>query len=101
MALGWRRHATVGGRDLRDRVRALPGMRSVAMTSYIPFSPSGSVRTVVPEGYQFPKGRESAAIGAAIVDENYFDTMQTTIISGRGITANDKANARRVAATVR
>ena len=84
-------------RDLRDRARALPGVRSVAMTSYIPFSPSGTVRTVVPEGYQFPKGRESAMIGAAVVDENYFDTMETAIISGRGFTTDDKAGARRVA----
>lgn len=84
-------------RDLRDRARALPGVRSVAMTSYIPFSPSGTVRTVVPEEYQFPKGRDSAAIGAAVVDENYFDTMKTAIISGRGFTAHDKASAPRVA----
>lgn len=83
-------------RDLRDRARALPGVRSAAMTSYIPFSPSGTVRAVVPEGYQFPKGRESAATGAAVVDENYFDTMNTAIISGRGFTADDKAGARRV-----
>ncbi len=84
-------------RDLRDRARALPGVRSAAMTSYIPFSPNGIVRTVVPEGYQFPKGRESEAVGAAVVDENYFDTMKTTIIRGRGFTADDKAGSRRVA----
>jgi macrolide transport system ATP-binding/permease protein len=84
-------------RDLRDRARVLPGVRSVAMTSYIPFSPSGTVRTVVPEGYQFSKGRESVAIGAAVVDETYFETMKTAIISGRGFTADDKAGARRIA----
>jgi predicted permease len=84
-------------RDLRDRARALPGVRSVAMTSYIPFSPSGAVRSVVPEGYQFPKGHESAAIGAAVVDESYYETMNTAIILGRGFTADDKAGARRVA----
>ncbi len=84
-------------RDLHDRARALPGVRSVAMTSYIPFSPSGTVRTVVPEGYQFPKGRESEAVGAAVVDENFFDTMKTAVISGRGFVPDDKAGARRVA----
>jgi hypothetical protein len=41
------------------------------------------------------KGRESAVIGAAVVDENYFDTMKTAIISGRGFTTDDKAGARR------
>jgi macrolide transport system ATP-binding/permease protein len=84
-------------REIRDRARALPGVRSVAMSGYIPFSPNGVVKTVVPEGYQFPSGRESAAVGAAVVDEHYFDTMKTAIIRGRGFTADDKAAARRVA----
>jgi macrolide transport system ATP-binding/permease protein len=84
-------------REIRDRARALPGVRSVAMSCYIPFSPNGVVKTVVPEGYQFPKGVESAPIGAAVVDENYFDTMKTAIIRGRGFTAGDKDGARRVA----
>ncbi len=84
-------------RNLRDRARALPGVRSVAMTCYVPFSPSGYGKTVVPEGYQFPKGRDSASLGAAIVDEHYFDTMKMAIIRGRGFTADDKAGTRRVA----
>ena len=84
-------------RNLRDRARALPGVRSVTMTCYIPFSPNGFGKTVVPEGYQFPKGQDSVSLGAAIVDEHYFDTMKTTIIRGRGFTAEDKADTRRVA----
>jgi predicted permease len=84
-------------REIGDRARALPGVRSVAMSCYIPFSPNGYLKTVVPEGYQFPKGGESASIGAADVDEHFFDTMKTAIIRGRGFTADDKAGARRVA----
>ena len=84
-------------RSLRDSARALPGVRSVAMTNYIPFSPNSSGKTVVPEGYQFPKGQESASLGDAIVDEHYFDAMKTAIIRGRGFSADDRANTRRVA----
>jgi predicted permease len=84
-------------RNLRDRARALPGVRSVTMTCYIPFSPNGFGKTVIPEGYEFPKGRDSVSIAAAVVDENYFDTMRTTIIRGRGFTADDKSSTRRVA----
>jgi predicted permease len=36
-------------------------------------------------------------MGAAVVDEHYFETMRTAIIRGRGFTADDKAGARRVA----
>ena len=84
-------------RSLRDRASALPGVRSVAMTCYVPFSPNGYGKSVVPEGYEFPKGRDSASTPGAVVDEHYFDTMKMAIVRGRGFTAGDKAGARRVA----
>jgi len=84
-------------RSLRDRASALPGVRSVAMTCYVPFSPNGYGKTVVPEGYEFPKGRDSASTPDAIVDEHYFDTMKMAIIRGRGFTAGDKAGTTRAA----
>ena len=67
------------------------------MTCYVPFSPNGYGKSVVPEGYEFPKGRDSASTAGAVVDEHYFDTMKMAIIRGRGFTAGDKAGARRVA----
>jgi len=84
-------------RNLEERARALPGVRSVTMTSYFPFSPMGSGKTVVPEGYQFPKGQTAVSMGAGIVDEHFFDTMRTGIIRGRAFTADDRAGSRRVA----
>jgi predicted permease len=84
-------------RSLRDRASELPGVRSVAMTCYVPFSPNGYGKTVVPEGYQFPKGRDSASIAGAVVDEHFFDTMKMPIVRGRGFTAADKTGAPRVA----
>ena len=67
------------------------------MTCYVPFSPNGYGKNVVPEGYEFPKGRDSASTPGAVVDEHYFDAMKMAIIRGRGFTAGDKAGARRVA----
>jgi predicted permease len=84
-------------RNLRDRASALPGVRSVTMTNSIPFAPNNFGKFVIPEGYQFPKGSETAAIGTGVVDEHYFDTMKTAIVRGRAFTADDKAGARRVA----
>jgi macrolide transport system ATP-binding/permease protein len=84
-------------RSLRDRALAVPGVRAVTMSCYIPFSPNNFGKTVVPEGYQFPKGQESVGVGASVVDEHYFDIMKTAIIRGRGFTADDKADTRRVA----
>ena len=84
-------------RSLRDRASAMPGVRSVAMTCYVPFSPSGYGKSVVPEGYEFPKGKDSASTAAAVVDEHYFDAVKMAVIRGRGFTAADKAGTRRVA----
>jgi predicted permease len=83
-------------RNLRDRAGALPGVRSVTMTTSIPFSPNGYVTAVIPEGYQLPKGTETVGFGAGVVDEHYFDTMKTQIVRGRAFAADDKAGSRRV-----
>ena len=84
-------------RSLRDRASAMPGVRSVAMTCYVPFSPNGYGKSVVPEGYEFPKGKDSASTPAAVVDEHYFDAVKMAVIRGRGFTAADKSGTRRVA----
>jgi predicted permease len=85
-------------RDLTQRARALPGVTSAALTSAIPFSPGDiSARPIVPDGYQFPKGQENEPIFYAAIDEYFLGTMAIPIVSGRAFTANDKADAPRVA----
>jgi len=83
-------------RNLADRARALPGVRSAALSEAVPLAPNQATATVIPEGYQFPKGQESAGLFANVVDEHYFDTMKTPIVRGRAFTANDKAGSARV-----
>jgi predicted permease len=63
----------------------------------VPFSPNGWGKSVVPEGYEFPKGRDSASTAGAVVDEHYFDTMRMAVVRGRGFSAADKAGTRHVA----
>ncbi|HYR91273.1 MAG TPA: ABC transporter permease [Terriglobia bacterium] len=85
-------------RNLVERARGLPGVRSVALTDALPLGRGFAFRLpVVPEGYQFPQGQEGAALGAAVVTESYFDTMKTEIISGRAFTADDNERSRPVA----
>ena len=83
--------------DLMDRVRALPGVRSAALGGAVPLSNNQSGETVIPEGYQFPKGQESVSLMASSVDERYFGVLQTPIVRGRAFTANDKADSPRIA----
>jgi predicted permease len=84
-------------RDLKDRVRALPEVRSAALTATVPFSNNQPSREVIPEGYQATKGQESVTLFYDVVDEHYFDTMKVGIVSGRAFTADDKADSTPVA----
>jgi hypothetical protein len=84
-------------RRLVDRVRVMPGVAGVAMTEALPLSPSQTMVTVVPEGYQFPKGREKTIEFGAAVDAGYFSTMHVEIKRGRAFTDDDRAGSRRVA----
>jgi predicted permease len=84
-------------RRLVDRVRATPGVAGVAMTEALPLSPAQTVVSVVPSGYQFPKGREKTIVFGAAVDAAYFSTMKVGLISGRAFTDDDRAGSRRVA----
>lgn len=84
-------------RNLVDRTRALPGVRSVTLAEAVPLSPGQGAKIVMPEGYQFPKGQESASEFGEAVDEDYFTTMQAPMLRGRTFTASDKAETPSVA----
>ncbi len=51
----------------------------------------------MPEGYQFPKGREKEIEFGAAVDAAYFSTLNVEIKRGRAFTDDDRAGSRRVA----
>jgi predicted permease len=84
-------------RNVVDRARSLSGVRSVALAQNVPFSPPQSIQTVIPEGYQLPKGQETLTVFGTLVDEHYFDTMKMPILRGRAFTASDKADSKPVA----
>jgi putative ABC transport system permease protein len=81
-------------RRLVDGVRTMPGVAGVAMTEALPLSPSQTVVTVVPEGYQFPKGREKTIEFGAAVDGRYFSALHVVIESGRAFTDHDREGSR-------
>jgi len=84
-------------RRLVDRVRTMPGVAGVAMTEAVPLSPSQTIVTIAPEGYQFPKGREKEIEFGATVDAAYFSTLNIEIKRGRAFTDDDRLESRRVA----
>jgi predicted permease len=83
-------------RRILDRAPNLSGARSAALCQTTPFRPIYSNLKVVPEGYQPPQGEESVAMLGNIVGGDYFRTMRVEIVRGRGFTADDRADSRRV-----
>ncbi len=85
-------------RDLKDRAQALPGVRSVALTSSPPMDAISIENTpLVPEGFTFPIGTTFVRIRSARVDEGYFQTLGIGIHRGRAFRTSDDAAAPRVA----
>jgi len=84
-------------RKLVDGGRELPAVRSVAVAEALPLSPRQARVTVVPEGYQFPEGRETVTVLGGAFDENYFSTMKIEMVRGRDFSADDRAGSPRVA----
>jgi predicted permease len=84
--------------QVAERARAVPGVKAVALSTAVPMlNDSNDAVTVVPEGFQFPPGRDSATVMASSIDEYYFDTMALTILNGRNFRIDDSSNAPRVA----
>ena len=84
--------------QVADRARAVPGVASVTMSTMVPMSnDSIGFEAVVPEGFQFPVGRENTRVLASRIDEHYFDTMGLTLLEGRGFLETDGPDAPRVA----
>ncbi|HKX00259.1 MAG TPA: ABC transporter permease [Bryobacteraceae bacterium] len=84
-------------RQLAERARSVSGVRSVAWTFGIPFGNQQDGSSIFPEGYEFPKGKDSVNVFSNTVDENYFDTMGVRLVRGRGFLATDSADAPHVA----
>jgi predicted permease len=92
------RQSEVFYQRLKERAAAIPGVTSVALTSFVPLNQdSRDMTAIIPEGFALPPGVENLTVDAARVDEGYFDTMGIAIVSGRGIQATDSADTPRIA----
>jgi predicted permease len=84
-------------RLLKERVEAIPRVRSVALTTFVPLNQDSQDRVaLVPEGFELPAGTSALTVAAARVDEDYFGTIGIPIVSGRAFEATDTLDAPRV-----
>jgi hypothetical protein len=83
--------------QLQDRVRDIPGVRSVTLASHVPLSPLTFEQTVSREDADLPAGQNAAVVMYNLVDAGFFETMATPILRGRTFEARDSEASPRVA----
>ncbi|MGB2888044.1 MAG: ABC transporter permease [Candidatus Acidiferrales bacterium] len=81
-------------RQLVTKLKALPGIQSVALSSRVPLGFGGGSTSVKPEGY-VSQANESMETQVAIITPNYFQTMQIPIVKGRDFTLQDAKSSQR------
>ncbi len=79
-----------------DKVRALPGVRAVALSSGPPLL-GGLLATLLKEGEQLGPGHSGTLTVLNTVTPGYFDTLRVPLLAGRPLNDFDRANTRPVA----
>ena len=78
------------------RVRALPGVESAGISSYLPFSWDSSSSVIIPEGYASKPGESVVSPNQLYVSPGYLEALKVPLKSGRFFTDSDTADAPRV-----
>ncbi|HXA06444.1 MAG TPA: FtsX-like permease family protein, partial [Bryobacteraceae bacterium] len=85
-------------RELRDRLRAIPGVQSVGGSALFPLknrAPFMGAPWGTEETFADPARRQTAEVGYVL--PGYFETLRTRLIAGRTFTEGDNAPGRNVA----
>jgi predicted permease len=82
--------------QVRDRVRALPGVQSVSLSLRQPLALNYSTNTVFFPDRQQP-GDQGVSVSATSVDGEYFTTLGVPLLQGRNFSAADTPTSARVA----
>jgi predicted permease len=82
--------------ELLRRLRQLPGVTSVGLTSFLPASANSNNQTFVVEGYIPPQGASMNLATVAQATGDYFRAIGIPLLRGRYFTEADKAGAQLV-----
>jgi predicted permease len=77
------------GSDMLTRLRALPGVSAVGLTTSLPLSPPIGLATVRVRADGAPAGLEPRSFHAAVIAGEYFDAMRIPLREGRQFTSAD------------
>lgn len=82
-------------RELLRRLRALPGVKSVGITGFLPASGSNNNQAFIAEGYTPPNHTYDLAT-VIQMQGDYFSAMGIPLLRGRFLTQDDTANSQLV-----
>ena len=82
--------------EMRERLRALPGVRSASASNMTPISGSFWNEDLEIEGYT-SKGRDDTLVYFNEVSPGYFETLGTALVAGRDFNAHDTPQSPKVA----
>jgi putative ABC transport system permease protein len=82
--------------ELRRRLQALPGVKNVGLTSFMPGTDNTNNSGFVPEGYVQPKDKTFDLATTVLVEGDYFRAMGIPLVHGRLFTEDDKKGAQSV-----
>ncbi len=83
--------------ELIRRVRQLPGVKSVGLTSFLPAAGSAGKTAFVAEGYVPPAGAGMNLATYVTIAGDYLQAIGTPLLAGRFFTPADSANSQLVA----
>ena len=83
-------------RDVVERVKAQPGVETVALSNSLPGTEDGWTNDIFPEGHPPLKAGEQINVDWSIVTPNYFRTMNVPLLRGRSFTEEEVENSRPV-----
>jgi predicted permease len=84
-------------KELLDKTRSAPGVRSAALMSAIPLGNGFDSTGVLPEGSSLRRGEQVPTVTTGYVSDGYFATLDIPIVQGREFLESDGANTPRVA----
>jgi predicted permease len=73
--------------QLLDRVRALPGIESVSLTSSLPLGTQHLSQPATIDGFTPPPGQPGVSVQAAFVAPGFFSTMGVPILNGHDLSS--------------
>jgi macrolide transport system ATP-binding/permease protein len=91
-----RAHGEQFYRHLVERVESLPGVKSTAITSYIPLSLNYNSSTIFVEGQPAERGANVPTAMVGQVGPRYFETLATPLLEGREFTTGDTDKSEKV-----